>query len=111
MITGITVNGPGITVYPGYGPKPAVTGMIRWNSGTQLMEVMDGQNWIPINPGPTTIQLDASIQTIIEWANRKIKEEKELEELMGKYPGLKEMHEKFEMMKVLVRDHSAETKK
>ena len=37
----------------------------------------------------------------LEWAMRKQQEERELKAMMERHPGLQELHDKFEMMKVL----------
>jgi hypothetical protein len=37
----------------------------------------------------------------IEWAHNKMQEEKKLKEMMDRHPGLKDLYDKFEMMKIL----------
>jgi hypothetical protein len=42
----------------------------------------------------------------VDWAIRKQREEDELEALMKQHPGLKDLHDKLEMMKILCQEKS-----
>jgi hypothetical protein len=64
------------------------------------MEVYDGISWYGIN-NHVTVDLGMTSKEAIEWAHKKMQEEKRLQELMHRHPGLKDLHDKFEMMKVL----------
>jgi hypothetical protein len=66
----------------------------------QQMEVYDGLTWQGIN-SHVTIDLGWDSKQTIEWANQKMREEQRLKDLMARHPGLKDLHDKFEMMKVL----------
>jgi hypothetical protein len=64
------------------------------------MEVYDGLTWHGID-SHVTVDLGMTSKQAIEWAHKKMQEEKRLQELMDQHPGLKDLHDKFEMMKVL----------
>ena len=74
-------------------------GMIRvW--GTD-MQVFDGSNWMNITTSYATVGLDMSTEEAIQWAKRKIVEERELKARMERHPGLKQAYEQFKIMDVL----------
>lgn len=97
--------GPGLTVTGDYGVPYFVgntqsAGMTRYNPTTQNMEVYDGTVWITMCSNPS-IGLDNETLDIINWARTKMYEEQQLKALLEKHPGLKDLHEKFELMKAL----------
>jgi hypothetical protein len=85
---------------PHISPGAVGAGMVRYNPNIQQMEVYDGLTWQGIN-SHVTIDLGMTSKETIEWAHKKMQEEKRLQELMHHHPGLKDLHDKFEMMKVL----------
>ena len=78
-------------------------GMVRYNTNTQGLECFDGMAWTNISQ-TLHVDIDSELQEMVEWARRKRKEEQELHELMSRHPALKDLHNKLEMMKVLVRE-------
>jgi len=95
----IAVSGGNPSVFP-ISPGAVGAGMVRYNPNMQQMEVYDGLTWQGIN-SHVTIDLDMTSKEAIEWAYEKMQEEKRLQALMSKHPGLKDLHDKFEMMKLL----------
>ena len=85
---------------PPISPGAVGAGIVRYNTNMQQMEVYDGLSWHGIN-SHVTIDLGWDSKQTIEWAHKKMQEEKRLQELMKQHPGLKDLHDKFEMMKVL----------
>ena len=85
---------------PPISPGAMGAGMVRYNQNIQQMEVYDGVSWHGIN-SHVTVDLGMTSKEAIEWAYKKMQEEKRLQELMARHPGLKDLHDKFEMMKVL----------
>lgn len=81
----------------------AAAGMVRWNNNTNggCLEVYDGQNWQQIDNGAANIDLNDHVKEILTWAEKKMHEERKLTELMDRHPGLKELNDKFEMMRTL----------
>lgn len=110
MITNIA-GGPGIVVhgggaYPVYlnqsSPGDPASGTVRYNNGNML-EVWDGSTWRQINQGYTNISLEPDMYEALEWARKKMQEERELEELAKEYPILEDAMRDLEVIKVLVR--------
>lgn len=88
---------------------PSVTGAIQWNGLTKKLEVSNGSTWLPID---NTVYLNTSEQMtrIIEWANKKISEEIELDRLAKENPAINDLvnqiNEKkhqIEMVKTLIK--------
>ena len=106
MIKGINA-GPHLTITNGYAPAPSFSpgaqsaGMLRYNTNMQCMEVYDGQGWQSIYTAHPTVELAPASREALEWAMRKQQEERKLKDLMDRHPGLKELHDKLEMMKIL----------
>ena len=93
--------GAGNTSLPYVNQNPAnpVQGMIRvW--GTD-MQVFDGSNWMNIGTSYATVGLDMSTEEAIQWAKRKMQEERDLKDRMERHPGLKDAYEKFKVMDIL----------
>jgi hypothetical protein len=70
------------------------------------LEVYDGIGWQPIANAHTTIELAPASREAVEWAMRKQDEERKLQDLMNQHPGLRELHDKLEMMKILCQEES-----
>lgn len=109
MIKGISTHSPRwMSVYspsqsPYISPGSMSAGMVRYNSSSQNLEVYDGNAWLTLS-GSADVGLTPEAQATLDWAYRKMKEDEQLEELMKKHPGLKDLHEKFELMKALVTE-------
>lgn len=67
-----------------------VTGEIRWNAMYNYMEVYTGSGWQRLSHTPT-IDLNSRTQSILTWAETKMREEAKLEELYANQPQLKEL--------------------
>lgn len=80
-------------------------GMLRYNTQSHQLEVYDGNNWLSFGSG-ATVGLSPEAEQILSWGREKMREEHELEKLMKDHPGLKELHEKFLLMKALVARES-----
>jgi hypothetical protein len=111
MIKGIT-GGPHLTVSSGYSHRPTISpgaqsaGMVRYNPSMDSLEVYDGIGWQHIANAHTTIELAPASREAVEWAMRKQHEERKLQDLMDQHPGLRELHDKLEMMKILCQEES-----
>jgi hypothetical protein len=99
----ITVTGglPSPT-YINHGAAAQGVGNMRFNTATQNTEVFDGYNWLTLSTNNATVGLSSEAERAIEWAKDKMQEEQRLLELMEQHPGLKDLHEKLEIMKALV---------
>lgn len=102
-------GGNGIVVTSGGTSGPYVNmnnssaGMLRYNGNTSNIEVYDGNSWLSMGTDYPSVNLDSSTTGAIDWVRRKMAEEQELHALMDKHPGLKNLHDQFEMMKILCR--------
>jgi len=96
----VTGGNPGV---PHISPGAVGAGMVRYNPNMQQMEVYDGVTWYGVN-SHVTIDLGMTSKQAIDWAHEKMQEEKRLQALMAKHPGLKDLNDKFEMMKALCQE-------
>jgi len=99
------VAGPGVSVTgsfstPYISPGSQSAGMIRYNTSSQNTEVYDGNSWLTMSSNPS-ISLSNDTMEVLDWARKKMQEEKQLEDLMNQHPGLRDLHEKFELMRAL----------
>jgi hypothetical protein len=85
---------------PPISPGAVGAGIVRYNTNMQQMEVYDGLSWHGIN-SHVMIDLGMTSKQAIEWVHKKMQEEKRLQDLIDRQPGLKELNDKFEIMKVL----------
>jgi hypothetical protein len=66
-------------------------GNMRYNTINQKTEVFDGNNWVQLNTGSATIGLTTKAVSILNWAEKKMIEEYELEELAKEHPTIKDL--------------------
>ena len=84
---------------------PAQSGQVRWNGNSKEFEVCDNNsgNWYRINP-EIELGCDSELATVIQWAKRKMVEEKRIEELAKQYPAVKDTKERLDIILKLVQD-------
>ena len=101
MIKGIN-GGMYINVTGAYFTDPYISpgsvgaGMVRWNPNMNCMEVSDGSSWKQFTTSIPTIELTPEAQNILDWAKKKMEEEKRIDELCQKYPGLDKARSNYE---------------
>jgi hypothetical protein len=100
MVSGGVVT-PNTLAYSNVQNEVRVTGTIRYNPTISQLEVYDGNNWQILHTSHATIELTSHAKEILNWAEYKMHQEKKLQEMMELHPGLKDLHDKLEMMKVL----------
>jgi hypothetical protein len=76
-------------------------GNVRFNTNNQRMEVYDGNTWMSINMSSAQVGLNQEAESLLDWAREKKAEEQKLKALMEQHPGLQDLHDKLEMMKIL----------
>ena len=109
MIKNIYSGSNHIQINPGYGNVPPISpgaqsaGMLRWNTSSNTIEVYNGVAWFSVDT-TANISLSDSAQSALDWAVNKMQEEDRLKSLMDRHPGLKDLNDKFEMMKVLCQE-------
>jgi hypothetical protein len=91
---------------------PSTIGQVRWNGATKCFEVCDNSSynggWVRID---NTVQLssDPQIQSVIEWAKKKMIEDENIEKLAKEYPAVKDAKEKLDIIIKLVQDENSST--
>jgi hypothetical protein len=110
MIKGINSNSQYINVNQGYPTNmPYINvgslsaGSLRFNPSNQNMEVYDGNSWMPIMANYATVDLPDWVKATLDWAHQRMTDERNLEYLCAKYPGLEKARDNFELFKKFVR--------
>lgn len=107
MIRNLTASGRYLMVSGGTPSTPYISpgtsgaGMLRWNSNMNCMEVNDGNMWKPFNTDYTTVNLSPHAESILDWAAKKMNEERDLDLLCKRFPGLEKARNNFEMFRSL----------
>jgi hypothetical protein len=96
----ISVSG-GNPSFPYISPGSTGAGMVRWNSNMNTFEVNDGSMWKSLTMDFTTVQMSPVAESAIDWALKKMNEERDLEELCKRFPGLEKARNNFEMFRRL----------
>jgi hypothetical protein len=108
-----TVNSSDASIYvthqgytPYYNPddKNLHDGAVRTKNGGLEYYDTKYNNWMPLPSTDVKIEIAPHVQVVLDWAHLKMKEELELEQLVAKYPALKQAKENFEIVKALVRN-------
>lgn len=94
------INSPGASPY--INPSQPMTGMVRYVSNR--LEVYDGGSWLQIGGGSASVSLTGEAIEILDWAKKKMEDEKQLEALAAKHPGVKDLKEKLDLMIKLVQE-------
>jgi hypothetical protein len=86
-------------------------GDVRYNVQMQRLEVYDGQIWIEIGTGHASVGLTPDAERALDWANRKIEEEAELDRLAASNATIadlikqkKELDDKIKMVQILTKE-------
>ena len=99
MIKSIVSQSPWLTVntYNNTPYMPGLTqsaGMVRYNTSMQRLEVYDGNMWLELGGG-SSIELSSSASQVLEWAQKKMEEERRWRDMADKNPAIKDAYEKF----------------
>lgn len=76
-----------------------IQGVMRLN--VDKLEVFDRGIWRPWRLDSVTIELNDVTRELLEWCQRQRERQSKLDALMQQHPGLQDLHDKFEMMRVL----------
>jgi hypothetical protein len=101
------IAGPGLSTVAA-SVLPTSSGMLVWDGTNRKINIVDPnypsmQN--SIYPTSQMVSLDPEVLFVLEWAKKKMREEQSIAALMKKHPGLKDLHEKYEVMLALVKEH------
>lgn len=86
--------------FAGYYQTGADTGTLRYNQVTRDLEVWNGSRWQAISTS-ISIGLSPEAEDAINWVLKHKQEEERLEKLMQLYPALRDLKDKFEVMRIL----------
>ncbi len=67
--------------YPYFSMSAPSSGMLRFNGDTRIMEVYDGMSWRAMAGTSASISMNPNAEAAIDWAIKKMQEEREWEEL------------------------------
>jgi hypothetical protein len=70
------------------------SGMVRYNTSMQRLEVYDGNAWLELGGG-SSVDLSLSAQSVLEWASKKMEEERNWQEMAERNPSIKDAYNKF----------------
>jgi hypothetical protein len=98
MIDYIT-GGEYLTVTSNKGAQPYINmsssqpmiGAVSYDPSSQTMKVYDGNNWMTFGGGNATISLAPNAVSILRWAEKKMREEQEIEILAETNPTIKDL--------------------
>lgn len=92
--------------------QPSITGAIQWNGNTKKLQVSTGTSWVDIDNN-ITLNCDTNLMNVMRWAEKKMREEVELENLSQDYPAvkdllnqIKEKQDQLKMVKTLINNGS-----
>jgi len=86
----IVVNGGDIAVpYVTQNTNNPIQGMIRINGN--VMETFDGSRWMPMNTSYATVMLKPEYAIVLEWAAKKMQQEKEIQALAAQHPAIADL--------------------
>ena len=89
----INVIGGSATNYINNYPGAQGVGNMRFNTTNQNMEVYDGNSWITLQMGHVNVGLNSRAEDLLDWAEKKMTEELELEVLANSNPTIKDLME------------------
>jgi|694.fasta_scaffold20054_10 glutamine phosphoribosylpyrophosphate amidotransferase len=106
-------GGPGSTYINNYSGALGV-GDVRYNTTNQNLEVYDGNNWVQIQTGYTSVGLNAEAESLLDWARQKRDEELQIQTLAKSNVAIKDLLEQrktiddqISMVKTLVNQRNS----
>ena len=73
------------------------SGELRRNTSTTQVEAFNGSTWIPIGQH-VSVGLSSDGLEVMHWAQKKMREEQRIEDLMSEHPGIRDLKEKLDLM-------------
>lgn len=88
---------------------PNVSGVVRWNGAIAEFEVCDSLgNWHVIDSS-VELECQEDAAEILDWARKKMHEEKELDKLSEKYPAVQDAKQNLDIILKLVKDDTSKS--
>ena len=69
-------------------------GIVRYNPAYNRLEVYDGNMWVQL-AADTFVDVSPNTKAVIDWAGKKMDEERRWKEMAEKNPAIKDAYEKF----------------
>lgn len=87
--------------------KRPMDGVVRTNRGG--LEYYDAGvgDWFPLPGSQVSMELGPAARTVLDWAYIKMQEEEKLDQLVAKYPSLKEAKQNYDIIKAMVENEVA----
>lgn len=104
LITGGGQNPPQYVHNDTHNAGPGIPGELRVIGST--MHMWNNGCWGPLHNSMATIELSSEVQSVIEWARKAMKREKELDQLVQEYPAVKSAKENLDIVVALTKDYS-----
>lgn len=108
----INLNGYPIVYQNDNYMMPGITGAVQYNGNTKRLQVTNGVSWVDIDNN-VTLNTSPHLMSCIQWVEKKMREEEELETLSKSYPAIqdlmnqiKEKQNQLNMVKKLIEDGS-----
>ena len=77
-------------------------GQVRFNPSNRNMEVYDGNNWVSC-AGSTQVALTSNAEEILRWAQKKMEQEQNWQDMATKNPAVRDAYEKFKQAEEQLR--------
>jgi len=87
----LTVSGGSGSTYVNNFSGAQGVGNMRYNTSSQNIEIYDGNNWIPMQSGYTTVTMTPEAESLLDWAKQKRNEEFESEALAKSNPTIADL--------------------
>lgn len=84
--------------------KHRLDGVVRTNHGGLEYYDADCGAWFTLPGQETTVEISPHYQTVLNWAMDKMLKEQQEQELMEKYPALKNAKQNYETVKAMVEN-------
>ena len=94
-------GGDTVVPYVTQNTQNPMQGMIRIDGN--VMETFDGTRWMPMNTSYATVMLKPEYSVVLDWAAKKMHEEKEMQALAEKHPAIADLVEAVEKAKEQLR--------
>lgn len=96
------INSTSYTPFYSADDKNLHDGAVRTNRGGFEYYNARDRCWFPLPGSHANIELSPHVENVLQWAFKKMDEEKKLNALAEKYPAFKQAKENYETIKILV---------
>jgi hypothetical protein len=109
----LTVSGGSGSTYVNNFSGAQGVGNMRYNTSSQNIEIYDGNNWVPMQSGYTTVTMTPEAESLLDWAKQKRNEEFESEALAKSNPTIADLlaqknkiDEQINIVKTLIKSET-----